>query len=302
MATEIGALSHLVEAASALEKLDCRSAEQLKHSTSVLIPDVQGATKEPLNNSVDAKVPPNNNVDANSRGKRDIFPQRLLAVLNNESLSDVISWLPHGKSFVIIRPDVFTEKVMPTYFPPVDARGSTKYPSFTRKLNRWGFRQATRGPDTGAFHHPLFCRDRPELCADMVCQRSRGSLTAGSKYLLQDQIEPRNEELLESSMKIAPLTKESIETILPTPCTVLAQTVATVSIDETRSVTSNTSSSSQSSPFSDSLPNITKSGITTDKDFVDSTIRHRDEIERMRIAQALLYKAFTSALQERSSS
>jgi len=36
-----------------------------------------------------------------------------------------------------------------------------------------GFRQATRGADTGAFHHPFFRRDQPELCVKMVCQKSR---------------------------------------------------------------------------------------------------------------------------------
>ena len=34
---------------------------------------------------------------------------------------------------------------------------------------RRGFRQQTRGPDTGAFHHPLFRRDQPELCLEMEC-------------------------------------------------------------------------------------------------------------------------------------
>jgi len=104
---------------------------------------------------------------------REIFPQRLMQILADTNLGDVISWLPHGRSFVIIRPDVFSERVLPRYFPSTDSRSSTKYPSFTRKLNRWGFRQATRGPDTGAFHHPLFRRDQPQLCLDMVCQKSR---------------------------------------------------------------------------------------------------------------------------------
>lgn len=123
--------------------------------------------------------------------QREIFPQRLLAILNDTSLSDIVSWLPHGRSFVIIRPDVFTEHVLPKYLPPVvdvaarsgnnhSSGSATKYPSFTRKLNRWGFRQATRGPDTGAFHHPLFRRDEPHLCLNMVCQRSRDRSTVAS--------------------------------------------------------------------------------------------------------------------------
>ena len=48
-------------------------------------------------------------------------------------------------------------------------------PHRLRKLNRWGFRQASRGPEAGAFCHDLFQRDAPELCRGMVCQKSRKS-------------------------------------------------------------------------------------------------------------------------------
>jgi len=48
-----------------------------------------------------------------------------------------------------------------------------KYPSFTRKLNRWGFRQISRGADAGAFFHELFRRDDLEACRSMMCQKSR---------------------------------------------------------------------------------------------------------------------------------
>lgn len=110
---------------------------------------------------------------------REIFPQRLMRLLSDFTISDIITWLPHGKSFVILQPEYLAENILPRYFPE-SASGanksksnSCKYPSFTRKLNRWGFRQVTRGPDSGAFHHKLFCRDQPELCLQMICQRSR---------------------------------------------------------------------------------------------------------------------------------
>lgn len=69
--------------------------------------------------------------------KREIFPQKLMEILSDKSLSDIVCWLPHGISFVVLRPDIFTAKVLPKYLPPIDARSGTKYPSFTRKLNRW---------------------------------------------------------------------------------------------------------------------------------------------------------------------
>lgn len=118
MATDAGALSHLVEAATALAELQPKPAPT---------GTIAAVGQEDLKRVS----------DDNARNKREIFPERLMSILNDDSLSDIVTWLPHGRSFVIIRPDVFAEKVMPQYFPSPDARCSTKYPSFTRKLNRW---------------------------------------------------------------------------------------------------------------------------------------------------------------------
>ena len=52
---------------------------------------------------------------------------------------------------------------------------------FTLLYHDRGFRQVTRGPDTGAFHHPLFQRDAPHLCLQMVCQRSRDRRSSGKQ-------------------------------------------------------------------------------------------------------------------------
>mmetsp|Transcript_13481 Transcript_13481/g.31838 ORF Transcript_13481/g.31838 Transcript_13481/m.31838 type:complete len:542 (+) Transcript_13481:226-1851(+) len=126
---------------------------------------------------------------ASSRAEKEMFPMRLHQLLADPSVRDIISWLPNGRSFVVLRPDAFASTVLPRYFAPegsnsVNAKGHLsrnkaqgvhKYPSFTRKLNRWGFRQASRGPEAGAFCHDLFQRDVPELCRGMVCQKSRKS-------------------------------------------------------------------------------------------------------------------------------
>lgn len=293
MSAEIGTLSHLVEAATALANLDSSSPGASYGKAESKVQFTSDASGVNVNSG---KKQPNLAEDASmQRNKREIFPQRMLAVLNEPPLSDIISWLPHGRSFVIIRPDVFTEKVMPKYFPPVDARGSTKYPSFTRKLNRWGFRQATRGPDTGAFHHPLFQRDHPDLCVDMVCQRSRAVGGAKTKQQKQPQT------AVASQVKVATLTKESLETILPSSqATEIGKTATTVSLDETRSVTSNTSGGSVATSTSSISMVGLRQGVSTDKVFVDMAIRQRDEMERLRVAQALLFKAFTSAVRHQS--
>lgn len=127
----IGGLSHLVEAATALTELEGRTR----------LPSVRQESKRsvhpiPSSSIVDAGFDCSSSSSDNIK-KKEIFPQKLLEILADTSLSGIVSWLPHGRSFVIIRPDLFCTQVLPQYLPPVDSRGSTKYPSFTRKLNRW---------------------------------------------------------------------------------------------------------------------------------------------------------------------
>jgi hypothetical protein len=100
---------------------------------------------------------------------RHTFPLKLMEILNSKTdFSDIIRWSRNGTSFQIIDPMKLCETVLPLYFPGE----KVKYPSFTRKLNRWGFRQISRGPDGGAFFHEWFLRDKPEICKDMVCKPS----------------------------------------------------------------------------------------------------------------------------------
>lgn len=94
------------------------------------------------------------------------FPQRLMEILNNEEHSDVISWLPHGKGFIMYKKKKFAAQVLPKYFK------QSKFTSFTRKLNRWGFVRVTRGPETGAYYHQFFQRGNLRLCMQMSCQSS----------------------------------------------------------------------------------------------------------------------------------
>lgn len=129
--SEIASLDHLVEAASALAKLTGASTAPSETLSAGQLP------RSVVSDEEDSVKRKSSKASSSSNSKREIFPQRLMAILADASLSDVVSWLPHGRAFVIVRPDVFTEKVLPKYLPPVDSRSSTKYPSFTRKLNRW---------------------------------------------------------------------------------------------------------------------------------------------------------------------
>lgn len=176
-------LHHLANAATALTQL---TEGQSKISvTECSRTNAVSDDDERSSQQIDIKSPKSIHYaheNSNSDGSKQIFPQRLMHMLNEKTISDIITWLPHGQSFVIIKPTLFTETILPVYFPEsctdkksqkASSSSACKYPSFTRKLNRWGFRQISRGADAGAFHHKLFLRDIPEKCLQMVCQRSR---------------------------------------------------------------------------------------------------------------------------------
>ena len=55
-----------------------------------------------------------------------------MEILTQEKYSDIITWLPHGRGFVILQKKRFANEIMPKYF-----NKKSKFTSFTRKLNRW---------------------------------------------------------------------------------------------------------------------------------------------------------------------
>ena len=90
------------------------------------------------------------------------FPIKLHQILGDpDTDSAVISWLEHGKAWKVHNCDRFEAEIIPKYFE------LTKFTSFTRQVNGWGFRRITRGSDKGGFFHEFFLRDQPELCTKM---------------------------------------------------------------------------------------------------------------------------------------
>ena len=89
---------------------------------------------------------------------------QLMEILATDELGDVVSWLPHGKGFLIYKKKKFATETLPKYFK------QSKFTSFTRKLNRWGFTRVTRGPETGAYYHKMFQKGDHRRCMQMSCQ------------------------------------------------------------------------------------------------------------------------------------
>uniref|UniRef100_A0A7S3VEM9 HSF-type DNA-binding domain-containing protein n=1 Tax=Chaetoceros debilis TaxID=122233 RepID=A0A7S3VEM9_9STRA len=89
------------------------------------------------------------------------FPLKLMDILDNKDISDVITWLPHGRGFTITDKRRFAEEVMPIYF------RESKYTSFTRRLNRWKFTIQTQGHKKAAYYHPFFIKGDVQSCEMM---------------------------------------------------------------------------------------------------------------------------------------
>lgn len=235
----LGGLHHLVEAATALSGMgNNSSAQNASHGSKRVVSDDEEESNINSSTQSETQQTPQSTCSVNgsncvAHNNKEIFPQRLMHILSQPSISNIITWLPQGRSFVIIDPDVFASKILPHFFAETTTNTSTsnsksknkkstacKYPSFTRKLNRWGFRQISRGPDAGAFHHPLFQRDKPQLCLEMVCQKSRrpsSSKLKGSSELGHSDSSDISKPVcrpLQSVGSLSPLKREiSVNTI-----------------------------------------------------------------------------------------
>ena len=100
------------------------------------------------------------------------FYTQLLEVLDRGDLSAIIDWMSHGRAFIVKQPKIFAAQVLPRFFK------QTKYLSFTRQLNLWGFKRITRGIDAGAYYHELFLPGRTNLSMRMKRQKIKGTGTS----------------------------------------------------------------------------------------------------------------------------
>jgi HSF-type DNA-binding len=99
------------------------------------------------------------------------FPEKIMMLLTKNMVKDAMWWLPDGDAFCIL-PAPFTEKVLDQHFQ------GTKFESFTRKLNRWGFKRVAGDgipANAIAFYHNFFQKDRPELLKDMSGGKSKNA-------------------------------------------------------------------------------------------------------------------------------
>ena len=110
------------------------------------------------------------------------FPWKLhemLAHSEQHGHEDVVGWFPGGTAFKVFKIEAFVNGLMRQCF------NQTKYKSFQRQLNIWGFQRITEAsdPKKGAYHHPLFLKGKSYLCYDIhrIASKSPGLQEAMEK-------------------------------------------------------------------------------------------------------------------------
>jgi HSF-type DNA-binding len=93
----------------------------------------------------------------------------MLDAMDRTGDKSVVCWQPHGRAFMVHKPKEFVQKVMLHFF------NQTKYASFQRQLNLYGFSRLTHGPDKGAYYHGCFVRGERNLCRGMIRQKIKGT-------------------------------------------------------------------------------------------------------------------------------
>jgi len=89
------------------------------------------------------------------------FPAKLMAILSRPDFADIVCWMPHGRSWRVLKPREFEIRVLPSYFE------HQKLSSFIRQANGWGFHRISQGLDRNSYYHELFLRGLPHLCKKM---------------------------------------------------------------------------------------------------------------------------------------
>jgi hypothetical protein len=94
------------------------------------------------------------------------FPSVLHRALSDKEFAGtVISWLPNGEAWKVLRWDVLRRRVLPLYFADLrdeDGKGCGTIDAFLWHLSAWGFEEVTDGTDVGAYRHGVSTYYEPQ--------------------------------------------------------------------------------------------------------------------------------------------
>jgi hypothetical protein len=127
----------------------------------------------PIKIEIITAMMPSKNTKTESRS----FPRKLHALLEEaeeKGFHDLICWQSGGKSFKVLNSGNFAKTIMPKYFK------QTKFKSFQRQLNIYGFQRIHHGPNKGGYAHACLIQGIPELCLLFIRQQGASESKAVS--------------------------------------------------------------------------------------------------------------------------
>jgi hypothetical protein len=131
------------------------------------------------------------------------FPWKLHAMLDDadyNGFEGVVSWEHDGEAFKVYDPDLFVAMVLPHYF------NQTRYKSFQRQLNIYGFTRVATGRDKGLCKHKFFVRGQPSLCSGMQRMKIKESRDQVPESILLSQ----GEEMMTDSSEVSTDSSDGI--------------------------------------------------------------------------------------------
>jgi len=117
------------------------------------------------------------------RGHAVQFPEKLHIMLNETSrvpvLAQIVSWKSHGRAFRVYNTQKFVDIILKNHF------NQSKWTSFQRQLNTYGFKRMTQGVDSGSYYHECFLRGVPSLCSNIDRIEIKGKKEAASNPIAE---------------------------------------------------------------------------------------------------------------------
>jgi len=117
------------------------------------------------------------------------FPAKLHDILSRPDLADVVGWLPHGRSWRIVDQTAFINRVMPHFFT------QSKFASFMRQVNGWGFARVTRGDEVNSYYSEFFLRGKRSLARYMERKPAVRDMLGPEPNFAEYEILPPNPEV-----------------------------------------------------------------------------------------------------------
>jgi hypothetical protein len=100
------------------------------------------------------------------------FPAKLYEMLSSverDGFVHIVSWQPHGRSFLVHEPGANFKAILPRYFK------LSKLASFQRQLNLYGFTRITSGLDKGGYYNEFFLQGKPGMSSKIQRIRVKGT-------------------------------------------------------------------------------------------------------------------------------